>query len=243
MYAPGRMIKAGSASDSQFIGPSSNTAFVLDATAASPAWQQVPSMAYPRSFMNTTVLPDGTVLATGGETDKNGGNIANAVYAAELWSPVTQTWTTMASMRTPREYHSTALLLPDGRVVQSGMGADFGNVMDENSAEFYSPPYLFKGLRPTIAQAPAQVHYGSPFTVTTPDASNIASVVLIRNGGVTHFFDQNTRYVPLAFAVGTGSLTVTAPADGRLAPPGYYMLFVLNNNGIPSVAPMVQVLP
>jgi hypothetical protein len=225
------------------VGPSSNTAFVLDTSSPSPAWQQVPSMAYPRSYMNMTVLPDGNVLATGGETDKDGGNIANAVYAAELWSPVTQSWTTMTSMHTPREYHSTALLLPDGRVVQSGMGADFGNVMDENSAEFYSPPYLFKGPRPTITQAPAQIHYRSNFAVTTPDASSIKTVVLIRNGGVTHFFDQNTRFVPLAFSAGTGVLNVTSPIDGRLAPPGYYMLFVLDSNGVPSIAPMVQVLP
>ena len=149
MYLPGKFMKAGSATDSQDSGPSSNTTFVLDMTQPSPAWQQTASMAYPRSFMNLTMLPDGNVLATGGETDKNGGTIANAVYAAEMWSPTTQTWTTMASMHTPREYHGTALLLPDGRVLESGMGADFGNVPDESSAEFYSPPYLFKGARPT----------------------------------------------------------------------------------------------
>ena len=153
MYLPNKFMKAGSASDSQEVGASSNTTFVLDMTQSSPAWQQTPSMAYPRTFLNLTMLPDGTVLATGGETDKNGGNIANAVYAAELWSPQTQTWSTMASMRTPREYHGTALLLPDGRVLESGMGADFGNVPDEKSAEFYSPPYLFKGPRPTITQS------------------------------------------------------------------------------------------
>ena len=79
------------------------------------------------------------------------------MYAAELWSPQTQTWSTMASMHTPRVYHGTAVLLPDGRVVESGRGADFGNVPDEKSAEFYSPPYLFKGPRPSITQAPAQI--------------------------------------------------------------------------------------
>jgi len=244
MYLPSKFVKAGSASDSQGgSAPVYGTAYVLDMTAASPAWQQVPSMVYPRSFMNMTVLPDGTVLATGGETDRNGGNIANAVYAAELWSPTTQTWTTMASMHTPREYHSTALLLPDGRVVQSGMGSDFGNVPDEKSAEFYSPPYLFKGTRPSITQAPTQISYGTNFSVTTPDAATITSVVLIRNGGVTHFFDQNTRYVPLTFSQASGGLTVTAPVDGNLAPPGYYMLFLVNSSGVPSVAPILQVGP
>ncbi|MGC2322347.1 MAG: galactose oxidase-like domain-containing protein [Terriglobales bacterium] len=244
MYLPNKFVKAGSASDSQGgSAPVFNTAYVLDMMAASPAWQQVPSMVYPRSFMNMTELPDGTVLATGGETDRNGGTIANAVYAAELWSPTTQTWTTMAAMHTPREYHSTALLLPDGRVVQSGMGSDFGNVPDEKTAEFYSPPYLFKGARPTITQAPAQISYGANFSVSTPDAASITSVVLIRNGGVTHFFDENTRYLPLSFTQSSGGLTVTAPVDGRLAPPGYYMLFLVNSNGVPSVAPMLQVGP
>ena len=243
MYLPGKIMKAGSATDSQGSGPSSNTTFVLDMNQANPAWEQTPSMAYARSFLNLTTLPDGSVLATGGESDKNGGIIGNAVYAAELWSPQSQTWTTMASMHTPREYHSTALLLPDGRVVVSGMGADFGNVPDEMSAEFYSPPYLFKGARPTISQAPVQVHYGQGFVVGTPDAASVANVVLIRTGAVTHFFDQNTRYVPLTFAQATGGLTLTAPLNGNQAPPGYYMLFLVNTNGVPSVASIVQVGP
>jgi hypothetical protein len=243
MYLPGKIMKAGSATDSQGTGPSSNTTYVLDMTQTSPAWRPTPAMAYPRSFLNLTTLPDGSVLATGGETDKNGGVIGNAVYAAEMWSPQTQTWSTMASMQTPREYHSTALLLPDGRVVVSGMGADFGQVPDETSAEFYSPPYLFKGARPTISQAPAQVHYGQGFTVGTPNAATIAKVMLIRTGAVTHFFDQNTRYVPLTFTQATGGLSETAPANGNQTPPGYYMLFLVDNNGVPSVAPLVQVVP
>jgi hypothetical protein len=243
MYLPSQIMKAGSAADSQDVGPSSNTTFVLDMTQATPLWQQTPSMAYPRSFLNLTTLPDGQVLATGGETDKNGGNISNAVYAAELWSPQTKTWTTMASMHTPREYHGTALLLPDGRVLVSGMGADFGQVADQRSAEFYSPPYLFKGPRPTITQAPGQISYGANFTVTTPDAASITSAVLIRTGAVTHFFDENTRFVPLTFQQTQGGLTLTAPSSANAAPPGYYMLFLVNSSGVPSVAPYVQLGP
>ena len=240
MYLPDKIMKAGSASDSQFSGPSANTTYVLDMTQASPSWNQTPSMVYPRSFFNLTTLPDGTVLATGGETDKNGGNLSNAVYPAELWSPQTQTWMTMGSMHTPREYHSTAVLLPDGRVLQSGMGADFGNVPDEMTAEFYSPPYLFKGARPTITQAPAQVSYGQNFFVATPDNATIASAVLIRTGAATHFFDMNTRFVPVTFQQAAGGLTISAPANSNLAPPGYYMLFIVNANGVPSIAPFVQ---
>jgi len=240
MYLPNKIMKAGSATDSQNSGPSANTTFVLDMTQASPAWQQTPSMAYPRSFLNLTTLPDGTVLATGGETDKDGGNISNAIYAAELWSPTTQTWATMSSMHTPREYHATALLLPDARVLVSGMGADFGNVPNEMNAEFYSPPYLFKGVRPTITQVPAQIAYGQDFFVQTPDGATISSAVLIRTGAATHFFDQSTRFVPVSFQQTSGGLTVTAPANGTAAPPGYYMLFIVNSNGVPSVAPFIQ---
>src|SRR5690242_16038102 len=243
MYLPNQILKAGSSTDSQNVGPSLNTAYVLDMTQPSPSWQQVPSMAYPRSFMNLTELPDGTVLATGGETDKDGGNIANAVYAAELWSPMTKTWTTMASMHTPREYHGTALLLPDGRVLESGMGADFGNVPDQMTAEFYSPAYLFKGARPTIAQAPTGATYGQNFFVGTPDGASITKAVLIRTGAVTHFFDENTRYVPVTFVQTTGGLTITAPANANMANPGYYMLFLVNSNGVPSVAPILQLHP
>jgi hypothetical protein len=212
-------------------------------TTPTPSWQQTASMNYARSFLNLTTLPDGTVLATGGESDKNGGNINNAIYAAELWSPQTQTWSIMASMHTPREYHSTAVLLPDGRVLESGMGADFGNVPNEMSAEFYSPPYLFKGARPTISQAPTQISYNSTFSVGTPDGATITSAVLIRTGAVTHFFDQNTRFVPVSFTLKTGGLTVTSPLNGNQAPPGYYMLFLVNNNGVPSVAPIIQLGP
>lgn len=243
MYLPGIIMKAGSSTDSQGVGPSSNTTFVLDTTQATPAWQQAPAMAYPRSFLNLTELPDGSILATGGETDKNGGNISNAVYAAEIWSPLTQTWTTMSSMKTPREYHSTALLLPDGRVIVSGMGNDFGQVPDETNAEIFSPPYLFKGTRPSITQTPTQIQYGTNFSITTPDFASISKVVLIRTGATTHFFDQNTRYVPLSFQQSSGGLTVTAPANGNLAPPGYYMLFLVNSSGVPSMAPIVQVSP
>jgi hypothetical protein len=241
MYTYGKFMKAGSATDSEGIGPSSNTTFVLDMTQSSPAWRQTPSMAYPRSFLNFTTLPDGSVLATGGESDKNGGTIANAVYAAELWSSQTQTWSTMSSMRTPREYHATAPLLPDGRVLVSGMGADFGSVPDQRSAEFYSPPYLFKGTRPTISQSPTHIQYGSNFFVGTPDGASVVSVALVRTGAVTHFFDQNERYVPLSFTQTSGGLTITAPATANLAPTGYYMLFIVNGAGVSSIAPFVRV--
>jgi hypothetical protein len=121
------------------------------------------------------------------------------------------------------------------------MGADFGQVPDQLSAEFYSPPYLFKGARPTISSPPAQIQYNTATFVGTPDGANIATVALIRTGAVTHFFDQNERYVPLSFSQASGGLTVTGPANSNIAPPGMYMLFLVNSSGVPSMASFVQI--
>jgi hypothetical protein len=208
-------------------------------TQASPAWRQVAPMAYPRSYNNLTILPDGSVLAVGGGTDTSGTNLANAVLAAERWSPATETWQVMASEQVPRLYHSTSLLLPDGRVLVAG-GGDLAGATDQTRAEYYSPPYLFKGARPSISSAPAQIEYGSTFFVGTPDGAGISSVTLIRTGAPTHQFDENQRYVPLTFQVTGGGLNVTAPANSNLAPPGYYLLFIVNSNGVPSIAPFVR---
>jgi hypothetical protein len=245
MYRPGMIMKAGSSylsppADNGGGVPSAATTYVLDATQATPAWQQTQSMASPRTHLNLTVLADGNVLATGGSTDIGGVNTANAVYTAELWSASTQTWTTMSAAQRPRLYHSTAVLLPDGRVLSAGGGRNFANNHAELNAELYSPPYLFKGARPTITSSPGTVEYRSSFFVATPNAAEIASVALIRNGSVTHSFNMDQRYVPLSFQVGAGGLTVQAPSDAHTAPPGHYMLFIVNSNGVPSIAPIVN---
>lgn len=244
MYLPDKILKEGTSADPG-LDPnltSASTAYVLDMTQPSPTWRQIASMAYPRCYHSTTLLPDGTVLVTGGGLDTNPTDVANAVYPVELWSPVTETWTTLASMNAPRLYHSEAILLPDARVLISG-GGRFDNATestDQFNAEFFAPPYLFKGSRPVISSAPAQLSYGQNFTVQTPDAARIAKVSLMRYGSVTHAFNMAQRFLPLSFSVGTGSLTVTAPANTNLAPPGNYLLFIVDSNGIPSVAATVH---
>ncbi|PVZ60827.1 galactose oxidase-like domain-containing protein, partial [Arthrobacter sp. H-02-3] len=238
-YAPGKFLKAGSASDSGFSGASSNSAFTLDMNLPNPTWQPTASMQYPRSFVNLTTLPDGTVLATGGGTDKSGSDASKAVKPAEIWSPATGTWTTVAALTAPRLYHSTALLLPDGRVFVSGSGGATG-VPDETNYQIYSPPYLFKGARPTISSVPATVQYNASAFVQTPNATNVRSVSLIRTGSVTHSFDQNTRALSLPFTQTSGGLNVQMPSNGNYAPPGYYMLSIVDNNGVPSAASMVR---
>ena len=245
MYLPGKVVKSGTATQDNEGHPSAATTYVLDMTQASPQWQAVAPMAFPRSFHNMTVLPDGQVLVTGGSTTTDRANYAAAVYAAELWSPATQTWTTMSSGARPRLYHSTALLLPDATVLVAGGGRRNGrsqpDPLDQQNAEIFSPPYLFKGPRPSIASAPELLSYGTSFTIGTPEAALIAKVSLIALSSVTHAFNENQRFVPLSFTAGTGSLTVQAPASGNLAPPGPYMLFLVNSAGVPSVAKMVRV--
>jgi PKD repeat protein len=239
MYQPGKVMKSGEAADSGFSGPATSTTYVIDFNKPTPAWRKTANMAYPRSFENLTALPDGTVLVTGGDTTKNGTNAATAVEAAELWNPITETWSTMASEQRPRLYHSIAILMPDGRVFVSGGGNDSPPMPNELTAEYYSPPYLFKGARPIVSSAPGTVQYGSQFFVATPDASTIASVALIKASAVTHFTNMEQRFMNLSFTQASGGITVNAPASPNVATPGVYMLFIVNNNGVPAVAPFV----
>ncbi len=241
MYDTGKVIKAGSTYGGNVLSnnPSAATAYITDLSQATPTWTQTGSMAYPRSYLNLTPLPDGTVLATGGGTTTNGGNLNDGVLPAEDWNPTTGQWTTWASMAVPRLYHSIAMLLPDGRVLVAGTG-DLNGVPNELNAQIFSPPYLFNGARPTITNSPSTVQYGSNFQVTTPDAASITSVSLIRPAAVTHSFDESARRVSLQFTVSNGALNVQAPANSADAPPGYYMLFIVNSSGVPSVASWVQ---
>jgi hypothetical protein len=241
MYRPGQVLKSGTSATTDVSNvPSAATTYVLDMTQPTPAWRQTAPMASPRAYHTLTVLPDGNVLVTGGGVTTEGKDIAAAVYEAELWSPLTETWRTMAAMQAPRLYHSTALLLPDGRVVVAGSGDSFGGP-DQTTAEFYSPPYLFKGPRPGLTFAPSDVPYGGLFVADLADTSAIASVALVRPGAVTHQFDEDQRFLSLTFEQSGSTLIINAPASGALAPPGYYMLFVLNQAGVPSVARWVRI--
>ena len=157
-------------------------------------------------------------------------------------SPLVQP--TVARMRVPRLYHSTAILLADGRVMTAGNDHDY-NMPPFNYAELrlelFSPSYLLRGPRPVITNAPAQIAYASAFTVRTPEATSIASAALLRPGAVTHSLNMDQRYVGLAIQSRTAqSLTLKAPPDGYVAPPGYYMLFLVNGAGVPSVGRFVR---
>jgi galactose oxidase-like protein/List-Bact-rpt repeat protein len=219
----------------------------IDLGAAAPAWQAIAPMAYRRRQLNATILADGTVLVTGGTGQCGFSNEAGAVFAAERWNPSAGTggkgvWTTLANASVVRVYHSTTALMPDGRVLSTGSGEGSGTTR-QNSYEIFSPPYLFQGTRPTYTLSSNAVHYGGTFPVSTPNAASIRKVHLIRLASTTHAFDMGQRLRSLTYQVsadGTG-LTVTAPAGGTLAPPGPYMLFLVNLAGVPSVGQIVLV--
>ncbi len=233
MYDNGKILYAGG-------GRTTNTAEIIDLNAGSPTWRWTGSMAFPRRYHNATILPNGEVLVTGGTTSGINHDVTKAVRAAEVWNPATGTWTTLASNTVRRTYHSTSILLPDGRVLHSGSG-DGANMPDERNAELFSPPYLSRGARPTIADAPSLVGYGVPFRVATPQAADIAKVSLVRLGSVTHAFDMNQRFQWLSFEREAEALNVSAPTSRNRTPPGHYMLFILDGNGVPSAAAIVKV--
>lgn len=233
MYDNGKVMIIGG-------GAPTATAEIINLNDPVPAWRYTGTMANARRQANATLLPDGTVLVTGGSSGAGFDDPTHPVFPAELWNPATENWSTMASLSTYRGYHSVALLLPDGRVLSAGGQCLRAQGCNPYSAEIFSPPYLFQGPRPTIASAPTSISGGQTFFVGTPDAANITQVTWIRFGAVTHTFNQEQRVSFLSFSQTTGGLNVTAPQSANLAPPGFYMLFLLNR-GVPSVASIIQV--
>jgi hypothetical protein len=239
-YDPKVMIMGGG-------GTSTMTTEIIDLGAPNPAWSWGPDMSQPRIQMNAVILPSGKVLAMGGSyKDENAGT---ASLNADLYDPDANAFVPdgAGANAFPRLYHSVALLLPDATVWLAGGNPVRGSY--DQHMEIYQPAYLFTtdlngdvipAPRPTIASAPAIVTWGTQFTVQTPDAASISSVVLVKNGAVTHAFDMDQRLVGMSFSQESGALTVTAPPNGNIAPPGYYMLFLLNSAGVPSVARFVQ---
>jgi hypothetical protein len=199
-------------------------------------------MNYPRVYHTLTTLADGRVLAVGGEATSDQTQVTNGVLPAEIWDPATGAWSVIGQIAAARNYHSTAVLQPNGTVLVAGGGHEdsLGNPGQYN-AQIYSPSYLFGGTRPTISSAPATIGYGSSFTIGSADAASISAVNLVSFAADTHQADMDQHFVPLGFTAGSGSLSVQAPASGAYAPPGDYMLFIVNGSGVPSLAATVHV--
>src|SRR3954465_10055655 len=222
--------------------PATNTTETLDLSMSPLQWKTGPPMSQPRIEMNATILPNGTVLATGGST--NDEDLATASLNADLYDPVTNTFSSAGANLYARLYHSNSLLLPDATVLLLGGNPARGTY--ESPMEGYSPSYLFNSdgsaaTRPAITSVPGPITHGGGFQILTPDAADIASVALIRPGAPTHAFDMEQRMIQLSFTAGAGVLNATAPPNGNIAPPGYYMLFILNSAGVPSVASFVTI--
>lgn len=246
-YDPKVMIMGGG-------NPATNTTEIIDMGAPSPAWVYGPNMSAARIEMNAVILPNGKILALGGSVnDEDTGSLS---LKADLFDvnmvnlsstpPNVGSMSSAGANASQRLYHSVALLLPDATVWVAGGNPSRGTY--NNTMEIYKPPYLFDSsgnpaTRPSITGAPSNVAYGNQFTVQTPDALNIGQVVLVRNGTVTHAFGMDQREVELSFTAGSGALTVSAPPNGNIAPPGYYMMFLLNSAGVPSLASFLQITP
>jgi galactose oxidase len=201
---------------------------------------------------NATILADGTVLITGG-TDVTGWNDPNGLVAtAEIWDPVTEEVTPVAdaNVNIYRGYHSTALLLPDGRVLVTGGDHDYGGAIpgQNTNAEIYTPKYLFAqdgspAVRPTVTAAPDVAELGDTIFVETPDAESIAKALWVVPGAVTHAQNWTQRANTLDFTTTEAGLNIALPADQNEAPVGYYMLFLVNDQGTPSIAKWIRATP
>jgi len=214
-------------------------------------------MNYERYFVYAVILPDQNIFVAGGksghaghhhdkmecidEKTNNPIHTTDAVNVAEIYNTKEDYWKPVAEMTVDRLYHSNAILLPDGRVMTAGSNP--ARKCYEKRIEMYSPPYLFRGERPKITKNPDHIKYNESFEIELTDAGSIKSIVLIRPSNTTHCLNPEQRYVGLDFERknnnGNFSLSVKVPANKNVAPPGYYMLFILNHEGVPNVAPFV----
>ena len=227
MYAPGKVLILGGAASSGI----TNTTELIDLnTPGTAAFRTAAPMLFPRTHVNATILPDGSVLATGGSKAPTSSDDA-AVLHAELWRPPGKytpggTWTLLNEMSVPRLYHATAVLLPDATVLTAGGGEGAGYTSHPDY-QIFTPPYLCKGLvRPEISSAPKAVAYGQTFTITGPQTSSFlpaGRVTLVRLSSVTHAFNMNQRFLELTPTAGptANQLTLTAPGNRNVCPPGH----------------------
>ena len=216
-------------------GTAVTTTEAYDYANPSAGWHYGNAMPTPRTHMNVVQVPDGSAYGIGGNSSQlyDVGQFQTMKY-----DPTNDTWTNMAVQTPRRAYHSTALLLPDGRIMSAG---DTGAGGGRQLIDFYSPPYLFQGPRPVISDAPSSVTYGGSFSIGTSGAT-ATRAVLMAPGATTHADEMNARHVELAVTSTSSGFTATVPT-ARVAPPGYYMLFTVTADGIPSVAKWVHVGP
>ena len=246
MYAEGKILVAGGAVDSGTNTSSAKSA-IIDITNATPVVTEIGPMNIARQFQNEVVLPNGDVVIIGGNTSGQKFSDNGAVLEPEIWNPTTQAWTLGNPMDVPRNYHSTAILLPDGRILSAGGGYSAGNPdhpATHTDGQVYTPPYLFNAdgtlaTRPAISTAPEKVNSGEQFAVTT--SSEVSRFTMIRMSATTHTMNTGQRLVEVPFTGSNGNYQLTAHSNTNVLVPGHWMLFALDAAGVPSEAHLVQV--
>ncbi|MGH8178406.1 MAG: PA14 domain-containing protein [Steroidobacter sp.] len=233
MFRPGRILQFGGAS---------NGATVIDITSGAPVVTPTQSMSSQRRLVTAAILPDGKVLATGGSAVWN--QLTGVNNSAEIWNPATGAWTRGPDGQRARLYHSISLLLPDARVLVGGGGAP--GPQNNLNVEIYNPPYLYdasgaRAVQPRLTSAPAEIDIGETFFVDFTDAANISRVTLVKSGSVTHSWNMEQRFVELTFVRSGSRLRVQAPTRAADAPPGFWMVFALNEAGAPSHARILKI--
>ena len=220
---------------------------VIDLKEPKPRYTPGPELPAPTRYPNVVQLPDDTVLISNGSRDYRAKG-ASWNYTASIYHPDTNTLTPAADPSVGRDYHAEGILLPTGQVMTLGGQALFRDKDNTKPAQFekrleiFTPAYLFRGERPTIADAPSTVGLGETMTVATPDADRIAKARLIKPGASTHVTDLEQRSVALDIEKNSdGTLELTVPKEDTIALPGFYMLFLVDDQGVPSVAKWVQV--
>jgi hypothetical protein len=217
-------------------GKTTDTVYIADLDQPNPKYRKAPSLSSPRMHVNAVILPDRTVFVCNGSTI--GEDTMKALLPSEIYNPATNTWKVVEAQSVPHVYHSIALLLPDGSVVTGG-GTPTG-ACNELRMQIYKPSYMSEP-RPTIQRAPEKLSYGAQFTIQTPQAQDIKWVNLIKPSATTHSCDTEQRLVDVPIILKTSSsLDVKITKNRNLAPPGWYMIFITNNNNVPSVASWIQ---
>jgi hypothetical protein len=231
------MIFGGGGFDMHSPAPALADTRIVDLKAAVPEYLPAPPMDHARMHLCAVLLPDRTVLATGGSGMEEMAH--DAPPHAEIFDPAQGSWMHTGPSRIARLYHSVALLTPEGKVITAGSNP--ARKTEELRIEMFWPPYLFRGLRPDLALDTDAAGYGSSITATVSGA--IREVNLVRPSATTHSSDNEQRLVDLEFtSTATDSITLTLPSNPALAPPGWYLVFVVNTDGIPSVGKWLHLI-
>ncbi|MGY6162423.1 RICIN domain-containing protein [Paraburkholderia strydomiana] len=239
MYDIGKILAVGGAPSYEQSNATSN-ATLIDISTGTAVATALPPMSYTRAFSSSVVLPNGQVVVVGGQAFAQPFSDDTAVLTPELWDPTTKVFSQLAPQAVPRTYHSVALLLADGRVLSGGGGLCGGCATNHTDIEILTPPYLLNAdgsaaTRPTLSNVPADAQLGTSIAVKA--SSGVKAFALMRLSSNTHAVNNEQRRVPLSFTVGTaGEFILKIPADPGVVVPGYYMLFALNTNGVPSVS-------